>query len=331
MRLRLCIARVAVLAIGAALPGYAQIQPPVPQEPPEPTLKVNPIDALKAFEPPANEEYRLGSGDELQIDFVGRPELQAKTVVGPDGRISLPVVGSIAVAGQTRSDAGKTIESSLASYYSNLSVMVTVTKYTSNRVLLLGAVEHPGVMYFDGTPTLLEVITRGGLMTGGVTKTPMVPEQCAIYRGDSQVMWVELKQLLDTGNAMADMRLRRDDIVFIPNAQERFISVLGQVQHPGAVPITSVSTLASVLAEAGGLTDKAGGNPHLQLIDATSGKTTVLSFKDALNPAKSNEIRLRAGSILYVPESGFSKVGVALERLSPLTSLATVTMLAVRP
>ena len=322
---------VVVLAICGWTVCLAQASLPASQEPPEPTLKVNPIEALKAFEPPANEEYRLGSGDELQIDFVGRPELQAKTMVGPDGRVSLPVAGSISLAGLTRAEVGKAIEAILGAYYANLSVMVTVSKYTSNRVLLLGAVEHPGVMYFDGTPTLLEVITRGGLLAGGVTKTPMVPEQCAIYRGDSQVMWVELKQLLDTGNALADMRLRRDDIVFIPNAQERFISVLGQVQHPGAVPITSASTVASVLAEAGGLTDKAGGNPHLQLIDATTGKTTSLSFKDVLNPAKSNEIRLRAGSILYVPESGFSKIGVALERLSPLTSLATVTMLAVRP
>jgi polysaccharide export outer membrane protein len=328
-----CTKFVCTLAVlfSAGVLACAQAQPPTANQPPDPQLKLNPVEAIRAFEPPADEEYRLGGGDELQIDSVGRPELQAKTVVGPDGRVSLPVVGSISLSGQTRAEAAHTIEASLAAYYANLSVMVTVTKYTSNRILLLGAVEHPGVMYFDGTPTLLEVITRGGLTNGGVTKMPMVPEQCAIYRGDSQVLWVELKQLLDTGNALADMRLRRDDTVFIPNAQEWFISVLGQVAHPGAVPLTSASTLASVLAEAGGLTDKAGGNARLQLIDATTGKIQVITFKDVLNPAKSNEIRLRAGSILYVPESGFSRVGVALEKLSPLTNLATVTMLAVHP
>jgi polysaccharide export outer membrane protein len=301
------------------------------QEPADPQLKINPVAALRAFEPAANEEYRLGSGDELQIDFAGRPELQAKTVVGPDGRISLPLVGSVALAGETRAEAATTVDTDLAAYYPNLSATVTVVKYTSNRILLLGAVEHPGVLYFDSTPTLLEVITRGGLLAGGITKTPMVPEQCAIYRGDSQVMWVQLKQLLDTGNSLADMRLRRDDIVFIPNEQERFISVLGQVEHPGAVPLTSSSSIASILAQAGGLNAKAGGNPKIQLIDPATGKTRVVSFKDVLNPAKASELRLTAGSILYVPESGFSKVGVVLEKLSPVTSLATMTMLAVHP
>ncbi len=70
------------------------------------------------------------------------------------------------LAGQTRSEAAKAIEAALSSYYSNLSAQVTVTKYTANRVLLLGAVAHPGMITFDGTPTLLEALSRGGIETG---------------------------------------------------------------------------------------------------------------------------------------------------------------------
>ena len=39
---------------------------------------------------------------------------------------------------------------------------VEVTKYGSNHILLLGAIEKPGVITFDQPPTLLEAITRGG-------------------------------------------------------------------------------------------------------------------------------------------------------------------------
>ena len=34
-----------------------------------PQLKPNPLDALRQFEPAADEEYRLGRGDEITIDY----------------------------------------------------------------------------------------------------------------------------------------------------------------------------------------------------------------------------------------------------------------------
>ena len=94
--------------------------------------------------------------------------------------------------------------------------------------LLLGAVDHPGLMLFDGTPTLLEALTRGGLETGP-GKIGKIPERCAIYRGRDEVVWIQLKELIDSGNALADLRLRRDDVIYVPNMAERFVSVLGEV------------------------------------------------------------------------------------------------------
>lgn len=289
-----------------------------------PQLKPNPLEALRKFEPPADEEYRLGKGDEITIDFSGRADLQAKVVIGPDGRISLPLAGELMLAGKSRSEAAHAVETALAPYYANLAAQVTVTKYTANRVLLLGAVDHPGPLVFDGQPTLLEAITRGGLPTVGLEKKPQIPDRCAIYRGSDQVLWVQLRSLIDSGNPLADLRLRRDDVVYVPDPSERFVSVLGQVGHPGAVPLTSNSTLASVIASAGGLTEKAGGKPHLQIVDPATGTTRTIEFADILNPAKSLEITLKPGQIIYVPESGFSRATYYLERLNPLVTLATV-------
>ena len=188
----------------------------------EPTLKENPLEMLRKFEPASDEEYQLGKGDEITVNFAGRPEMQAKLIVGPDGRITLPLAGDIMLAGLTRPEAAKAIDSALANFYTNLSVQVTVTKYTANRVLLLGAVDHPGMLAFDGTPTLLEVLARGGVEAGpnksGTTPdVNQIPERCAIYRGSDQVVWVELRAMMESGNALADLRLRRDDVVYVPS------------------------------------------------------------------------------------------------------------------
>jgi polysaccharide export outer membrane protein len=305
-----CISAQAQTA-GPSIPADASAQAGAP------TLKVNPIDALRNFEPDVNEEYRLGRGDEIAVDFAGRSDLDAKLIVGPDGRATLPLAGDVKLAGQTREEAAKAIDAALAPYYSNLSSQVTVTKYTANKVLVLGAVEKPGVVTFDGTPTLLEALSRGGLETGP-NKAALIPERCAIYRGQDEVVWVDLKSLIDSGNPLADLRLRRDDVIYVPNGSERFVSVLGEVQHPGAVQLTSTSTLASVLASAGGFAAPAGNKPHIQIVDPATGFSRIISFNDLLKPSKSLEITPKPGEIIFVPQSGLYRATYVVERLSPM-------------
>jgi polysaccharide export outer membrane protein len=197
----------------------------------------------------------------------------------------------------------------------------------------MGSVQHPGVLYFDDTPTLLDVIARGGLLSNagsGTSNAPGtrdgIPERCAIYRGDDEVVWVDLKQMLQKGSSMADLRLRRNDIVYVPAQQEVFVSVLGSVMHPGAVPLTPESTLTSVLAQSGGLAESAGSN--IQVIQPSTGRTSTIPFKSLLTLTGTDEVQLHAGDVIYIPKSGFYQSTYVLQRLSPITSLATVTAIA---
>src|SRR5271163_4110095 len=44
----------------------------------DPQLQLSPQKALQSFEPAADEEYTIGPGDEISLDFSGRPELDCK-------------------------------------------------------------------------------------------------------------------------------------------------------------------------------------------------------------------------------------------------------------
>jgi polysaccharide biosynthesis/export protein len=297
----------------------------------DPELKLSLARTLKNFEPAANEEYELGPGDELSLDFPGRPELSGKKVVGPDGRITLSLVGPIQVADKTRAEVAKVVADALSAYYKEITLTVNVDRYGSNRIVIIGSVQHPGVLYFDTTPTLLDVIARGGLLaspSGGASSasTPRdgIPEHCAIYRGNDEVVWVDLRELLQSGSSMADLRLRRNDIVFVPAQQEVFVSVLGSVMRPGAITLTSESTLASVLAQAGGLAESASGK--VQIIQPSTGKTSTVSFKSILKD--SFEVRLHAGDVVYVPASGFYKATYVIQRLSPIATMGALATIA---
>ena len=307
----------------------------------EPTLKVNPMQALKNLEPDADAEYQIGAGDIISLDFPTRPELSGKKKVGPDGRITLNMAGSIEVANKTRSQAAQAIIAALQPYYTGLTVTVDVDSYGSNRVIVLGNVQHPGVLYFDDTPTLLDVIARAGLMAttaapsmpgqmttvSAVTPRDGIPERCAIYRGNDQVVWVNLRMLLQSGNSLADLRLKRNDIVFIPSQQEAFVSVLGSVDHPGAIALTPQSTLVSVIAQAGGMKEGAAEG-RIQIVQPSTGKTTTVSYKQILSLHGSDEIQLHAGDVIYVPQSRYYKSTYVFERLSPIFSLGSIAAIA---
>ena len=295
------------------------------QVPSSPDLKPNPIAALQAFEAPANQEYELGRGDEISIEVAGRPELSSKQIVGPDSKVTLPLAGSVQIAGLTREQAGQVIQASLSKYYANPSVSVGVDRYVSNHVTLLGAVEHPGIMAFNQPPTLLEVISRGGVQ-GTADHPIVVPERCAIYRGSETVMWVDLKGLLERGSPLSNIRLKRDDIVYVPSARDRYVSILGAVSHPGTQQLDSSSTLSKLLAEAGGITDKAGRFPDISIIHPSTGKTQVISYKAVLTP-KELDLNLLSGDVIFVPQSGFNRAAYTIEKISPLLTLFTVATL----
>jgi polysaccharide biosynthesis/export protein len=309
---------------------------------PPPELKTSPMRMLQDFEPAANEEYELGPGDEISLDFPGRPELAGKMVVGPDGRITLNLAGSIDVSNKTRTQVAKLIVDALAPYYKDLSVTVGIDKYGSNRVVVIGNVVHPGVIYFDDTPTLLDVIARAGMMpttegvaqtgsptTGGAAPRDGIPERCAIYRGNDQVVWIDLRALLQSGSTMADMRLKRNDIVYIPAQQEVFVSVLGNVAHPGAVSLTPQSTLTSVLAQSGGLAEGSSGT--IQIIQPSTGKTVHIQFKSLLSLKGADEVKLHPGDVIFVPQSGFYKATYVVQRLAPVTNLGAIAAYAMVP
>jgi polysaccharide export outer membrane protein len=294
---------------------------------PGPTLKLNPIEALRRFEPAADEEYTLGAGDEISIQFPGRPDLASKDVIGPDGRVTLPLAGPIELAGLTREAAGQKVVEAMSPYYTKLAATVQVEKYGSNHVTLLGDVKNPGMVSFDQTPTLLEVLSRGGIET---RPDGSVPEQCVIYRGD-QVYWVDLQELLASGSPLADLRLRRNDVVFVPALSTRNITVMGQVQHPGLIALKHDSTLASVLGEAGGVSDNAGGNPEIQIVHRSKGgKTQYVRFNDLLKPNGGMEVSLYPGDIVYVPKSGLSKMGFVMQQLAPFLTMGSFAAMAAR-
>src|SRR5436190_6713326 len=92
--------------------------------PPAPAQSFTASKALKDFDADPTEAYRLGEGDQVTIQVWDRPDLSGPQTIGPDGAVTLPVAGTISMAGLTREEAAKAVKTALSKFYDALSVTV---------------------------------------------------------------------------------------------------------------------------------------------------------------------------------------------------------------
>ena len=76
---------------------------------------------------PADNQYVIGPGDQLNIFVWNHPELSVQIPVRPDGQISMPLVENMMAAGKTPSQLARDLEQKLADYVRSPKVNVIVT------------------------------------------------------------------------------------------------------------------------------------------------------------------------------------------------------------
>ena len=276
------------------------------------------MDLLKEFEATPETDYKLAEGDEIQIDVWGRPELSVKQTVGPDGKITLPYAGVLKVANQSRDEAQQSAAKAWEDSYENLKVTVSVLHYEGTRIFVLGRVAQPGLMHFDRQPTLLEAVARAGALPalGSGNEKPLT--RCVLFRGNDKVVWVDLRSLLNGTNLALNIRLQRDDTLFLPDGDDQLVYVMGEVAHPGAVHLTPDMTFMDALMQSGGPTLNAAKSIHLVRHGAKVDREVAMN--DIVGKGPSKDVAMENGDIIYVPRSGFAKFGYVLQQLSPATS-----------
>jgi polysaccharide export outer membrane protein len=239
--------------------------------------------------------------------------LSGPQTIGPDGAITLPVAGTLRVAGMTRDEAAKAVKGALAKFFTNITATVRVDQYVSNRLMVLGRVKTPGIHRFETVPTLLEILSRAGGLS--IDAGQMNPTHCAIVRGREGVAWLDLKRMMENGDLTLNLRLKPNDLIFIPEWSEQPIYVLGEVQRPGLFRRTPGMTLLDALALAGGTTRDSDPS-EMHLVRPARNQNVVIDLEEILKPNPSMNVALEGGDILYVPTNGLADYGYVMEKLN---------------
>jgi polysaccharide export outer membrane protein len=270
-------------------------------------------EAIRAFDVTAPEPYRLGEGDQVTVQVWEKPELSGLQFVGPDGVLTIAVLGSLRVSGMTREEAAKAIQDGLSKFYTGISVTLRVEQYLSNRVTVVGRVKTPGVYKFENVPSLLEVLAKAG----GLAEAPVNLTHCAVLRGRDRMAWIDLNALMDGRDLSLNLRLKPDDLILVPEDGDLPVYVLGQVTKAGPQRWTRGMTILDAVAQAGGPSRDALPS-RILLVRPSQNRRIIISQGDLLEPVPGVNVALEKGDIIYIPTNLLADIGYLFEKIQPL-------------
>jgi polysaccharide biosynthesis/export protein len=111
-------------------------------------------------------QFTLGPADVIRVNVWKNTDLSQTVMVGPDGFVSLPLLGDVHVAGMTANQLAQSLSSRLTSYVVSAQVTVSVVEIRSRQVYVTGQVGKPGGYSLVAPITVLQLIAQaGGLNT----------------------------------------------------------------------------------------------------------------------------------------------------------------------
>lgn len=168
----------------------------------------------------AKEDFVLGPEDVLDITVWRSEELTQKgTVVRPDGYISMPLIGEVAVSGRTAKELAADIAEALKHYRENPLVHVKVKEVNSYYVYVLGDVAKPGRYQLKSHATVLQAIAMAGGFTPYAAKNNMHVRRTVVGPpGHSKEVKIPARydDLLSGDGEIKDFVLKTGDMVVVP-------------------------------------------------------------------------------------------------------------------
>lgn len=247
----------------------------------------------------SDKEYIIGSGDVLEIDVWGNDDLNHAVEVSPEGSFSFPLIGKIQAGGLSVLALENLIKEKLSDgYLMNPQVTVTVSKYQSQKVSILGEVKRPGTYAIKGKAYILELISKAGGFTEMADHTVIIARPKSLDPDNiteagknkgNEIIKVNIDESLDERFFVIN-----EDTIYVNRAPRIF--VIGEVKKPGEYKWEKDFTVRQAISLAGGPTDRGASN-RTKIIRTKNGE------EKEIQPGLSDVVM--PNDIINIPKSYF--------------------------
>ena len=261
---------------------------------------------------PADDRYRIGPGDVLDIRIYNRPQLSREAVrVEGSGMIRMPLIDTeIQAVCRTEGELAKDISTRYAKYYKNLQVDVFIKEYHSQQVAIIGAVNDQSRFELQRRVRLLELLTyakgpstKAGQTINIVHSTNTSPcKQTDESDASTAFSSYRLNDVLQ-GDPKSNPYLEAGDIVTLPEADQ--VYVVGNVFMPLTIALKEPITLTRAIAMAGGLKQDTRKDKIrvLRQEPGTTIRKEITVDLYAIEKKRSEDLALAPNDIIDVPTS----------------------------
>lgn len=191
--------------------------------------------------------YLVGRGDQLLINFYGKESASYEVIVDREGRINIPDLSPVQVAGLTFAEVKELIKVKVEQEIIGVKAFVSLGKLRSIRILVLGEAYKPG----SYSVSSLTTVSHALFVSGGVSDIASL-RNIQVKRGGKVVTNFDLYDLLIRGDSSNDIILKPGDVVFIPSVGEQ-VTVDGLVKRPAIFELKKGETAEQLLKMAGGI------------------------------------------------------------------------------
>ena len=194
----------------------------------------------------APSDYLIGIGDEIQVTAWGSVDADLRLTVDRAGRVTIPRVGPVLVAGVRYGDLNDVVRARIAQVFKNFQVSTSLGKLRTIRIYVTGFTAKPGAY----TVSSLATIVNGLIRAGGPSAAGSF-RQIELRRNGQVVANFDAYDLLLKGDKASDRALQAEDVIHIGPIGPQ-VAVLGSVNKQSIVELKPGETIDDVLAMAGG-------------------------------------------------------------------------------
>lgn len=193
-------------------------------------------------------EYVIQGGDELQVVIWGSVDADLRLLVDRSGRIVIPRVGPVMVAGLRYDEVAKTLTRRVAQVFKNFELSVSLGRLRGVRIYVTGFAARPGAHVVPGLSSVLNAVMRaGGPSAGGSFRV------IELRRGGKTVATLDLYSLLLRGDRSADQLVQPDDVIHVGVVGVQ-VGLVGSVHKQAVFELLPGESLRELLQMSGGFT-----------------------------------------------------------------------------
>jgi protein involved in polysaccharide export with SLBB domain len=197
------------------------------------------------------QNYRLGPGDEVNIDIWGASQESITETVSPDGYVTIEDIGLIQLGGLSVSQAKAKLKNVLGARFQGSRIELTVGQTRTITISVMGEVKAPGTYTMSAFATVYNAL----YMAGGPNEIGTL-RNVKVYRNGKLLSNVDVYDFLLNGKLTGDVRLQDNDIVTV-GPYEALVNIAGKIKRPMFYEMKKTESAATLLRYAGGFTGDA--------------------------------------------------------------------------